>query len=136
MGLVPRLILAVVAALFGVMMIAIAPPTDKAVFFYGFGTFCVAIAVACVTRGRTAEFFGSFVGLVVFGLGVWYIGSVLLEGELWSGRKSQPSLINALLFMGVFGVPAALYVYHVRFGFRGRRRTDSDAPGPTGRDEP
>ena len=128
MGLVPRIILAAVAGLFGVMMIAIAPPTDKAVFFYGFGIFCLAIAVACVSRGRVAEFCGSVVGITVFGLGLWYIGSMYFDGPLWSGRKSEPSLTNALLFMGVFGVPGAIYVYHARFGFHHRRAAHDTPP--------
>lgn len=123
MSLIPRIILAAVAALFGVVMIAIAPPTDKAVFFYGFGAFCLSIAVACISRGRVAEFFGSLVGLGVFGAALWYVGSMMFDGHLWSGRRSEPSLINALLFMGVFGLPGAIYVYHARFGLRGPERS-------------
>lgn len=118
MSLIPRLLLACVAALFGVMMVVIAPPTDKAVFFYAFGAFCLAIASACVTRGRVAEFFGSVIGVSVMSLGAWYVFSMFAEGPILSGSRSQPSLLNALFFAIVFGVPIATYVWRARFGFR------------------
>jgi hypothetical protein len=121
-SLIPRLILALVAGLFGVMMIGIAPPTDKAVFFYVFGAFCLAIAMACVTRGKVAQFFGSVVGAGTFLVGLWYAVSMLLGGEFVSGRRSEPSLLNALFFMAVFGAPGAAYVWHARFGFRKPRQ--------------
>jgi hypothetical protein len=46
-----RLVLGLFSALFGAVMVVVAPPTDKAVFFYAFGIFCLLISVACVTKG-------------------------------------------------------------------------------------
>ena len=91
MSLFPRLLLATVSGLFGIMMIATAPPTDKAIFFYAFGAFCLAIAIVCVTRGRAAQFFGSVVGAGVIIAGLWYSFSTLFDGALVSDRRSQPS---------------------------------------------
>jgi uncharacterized membrane protein len=118
MSLFPRMLLTCVASLFGVMMIAIAPPTDKAAFFYAFGAFCLAIASACVTRGRVAEFFGSVIGVSVLAIGVWYVFRMFADGPMVSGSRSQPSLLNALLFAFTFSAPSALYVWRARFGFR------------------
>ena len=116
--------------LLGLMMIAIAPPTAKALFYYAFGAFCLAIAFACVARGRIAEFFGSVVGLSVFTAGVAYVISELTGGELVSPSKSQPSLLNAVFFMFAFGFPAAGYVWHARFGFG--RKCPGSRPGAKG----
>ena len=118
MSLFPRLLLASVASLLGIMMMAIALPTDKAVFFYGFGAFCLAIASACVTRGRVAELFGSVIGFSVLVIAVWYVFSMFVEGPTLSGGRSQPSLLNALFFVFAFGAPSAVYIWRVRFGFR------------------
>lgn len=128
MSLFPRLLLATVAGLFGVMMIATAPPTEKAIFFYAFGAFCLAITVACVARGRTAQFFGSLVGFGVILAGAWYSVSTFFDGALVSDRRSQPSFLNSLFFLAVFGVPSVLYIWHARFGF-GSRRPGSHHPG-------
>ena len=116
MSLGARAILAVFAALFGVVMCLVAPPTDKAPFFYGFGAFCFAIALACVLRGRAAQFFGSIVGTVVFISGLLYLGHEAWVGPLWSSSRSEPSIKNAVLFLLVFGVPSGMYVINARFG--------------------
>jgi len=121
-----RLILALVCALFGVMMIAIAP-SEKAPFFYGFGAFCLAIAVTCFTSGRLADFFGSLIGTSVFLVAIWYVVSVLFEGPLATGRRSEPSIVNALLFFAAFGLPAAAFVWKARFGL-GKRAPMSTCP--------
>jgi len=126
MSLIPRLLLAAVAGLFGIMMVAIAPPTDKAVFFYIFGSFCIAIAVACVVRGRAAQFFGSLVSLGVLVAAAWYSVTTLFGGELVSGSRSQPSFLNSIGFLLMFGIPAAMYLRSARFGLRKPPKEQSD----------
>jgi len=114
-----RIVLALFAALFGVVMIAIASPEtgSKAVFFYGFGALCLAIAVVCVVRGRVRQFIGSVIGLCILVAGVWYLATQLHAGPLVSGSRSQPSVLNAVLFNVVFGLPSIAYIWRTRFGF-------------------
>jgi hypothetical protein len=118
MSLVPRLILAAISALFGVVMVLAAPPTDKAWFFYVFGGFCFAIAVACLVRGRAAQFFGSLVAAGIMVASIGYSALTLVGGEVTSGRRSQPSFLNSIGFLLAFGVPAAMYLWSARFGLR------------------
>jgi hypothetical protein len=112
-----RLVLAAVSGLFGVTMVLIAPGMEKPVFIYIFGGFCIAIALACLVRGRLAQFFGSLVAAGVLIVGIWYSISTLLGGELISGSRSQPSFLNSIFFLAVFCVPAAMYLWSARFGF-------------------
>lgn len=118
MSLVARIILALVSALLGLMMIFIAPPTGKAIFFYGFGAFCISIALVCFTRGRPAQFIGSIIGLVLFCAGLFYLGHEIMGGKFFSGSRSQPSVFNACMFMLVFGLPGGMYAFNARFGLR------------------
>lgn len=127
MSLLPRLLLAIVAALFGLMMFAIAPPDDKAPFFYAFGAFCLAIAMACICRGRLAAFFASLVALGILVAGAAYFVSMLLDGPFSSGRRSQPSLLNALSFIAVFGLPCAAFLWNGRFGLGRKPPSESAA---------
>jgi hypothetical protein len=134
MSLGARIVVAVAACLFGVIMFlhgTTADP-DKAWFSYLFGAFCVAIAAACVLRGRAARFFGSVVGSCAFLAGVFYLGHEILAGPVSSGSRSQPSIFNAVLFMIVFGVPGALYAFKARFGFGKSEPGQGDrADGPS-----
>jgi hypothetical protein len=117
MSLGARIMLGSVSALFGVVMILIAPPTDKQVYFYLFGAFCLFIALACFTRGRVRQFLGSTIGVVIFFAGVVYLIAELTSGVLWSGRRSEPSVYNAILYLLFIGVPGGVYAYRARFGF-------------------
>lgn len=117
MSLGARVVIAIFAALFGVVMCLVAPPTDKAPFFYGFGAFCFSIAVASVSKGRVAQFFGSVVGTAVFISGLAYLAHEVWAGPLWSNTRSEPSVKNACLFLFVFGLPSITYVVNARFGF-------------------
>ena len=111
-----RLVLGLFAALFGIVMILIAPPTDKAVLFYAFGGFCLLITVACVTKGRLRQFIGSVIGCVMFGASAWYLVSQFMSGPVLSGSRSQPSVVNALLLFVAIGVPGIAYVFSAKFG--------------------
>lgn len=125
LSLIPRLLLALVSALFGVVMVLIAPPTDKAPFFYAFGILCLTIAVACITRGRMRQFAGSVIGAVLFVSSLAYLVDELLRGQLVSGSRSEPSVINAVLCFVAFGVPGAAYVWEARFGLSSVRSVDT-----------
>lgn len=131
MSLGARVVIAIFAALFGLVMCLVAPPTDRAPFFYGFGVFCFSIAVACIAKGRAAQFFGSVVGTVVFISGLAYLGHELWAGPLWSNSRSEPSVKNACLFLLVFGVPNVMYVMNAKFGFsRSAPQQGAQADGP------
>lgn len=116
MSFVSRLLLGLTSALFGAVMILAAPAIEKAIFVYGFGAFCLAIALACFARGRFAQFLGSIIASVVICTGLWYLGTEILRDQVSSGSRAAPSILNACLFMFVFGVPAARYIFRTRFG--------------------
>ncbi|TFV90136.1 hypothetical protein E4K72_21125 [Oxalobacteraceae bacterium OM1] len=124
MSLGARILIAVVACLSGGIMLLHGTTADPehAWVSYVFGGFCISIAAASVLRGRAARFFGSVVGSCVFLMGLLYLGQEILGGPVFSGRRSQPSVFNALMFMIVFGIPGAVYAFNARFGF------ESDVP--------
>ena len=128
MSLGARIVIAAFAALFGALMAAVAPPTDKAPLFYAFAGFCLAIAVACVAPGRVAQFFGSLVATGILLMGSLYFLSMLGGGPFFTGRRSDQSLVNSLLFLGVFGLPSAAYLWRARFGL-GRREPPTPPTG-------
>jgi hypothetical protein len=113
-----RIALGLISGLFGIVMLVIAPPTDKRIYFYLFGAFCLSIAIACVTTGRVRQFVGSVIGSAIFIAGLAYLVAEIYAGIFISGRFSQPSALNALIYLGVIGVPGASYAYKARFGFR------------------
>ena len=119
-GLSPfsRFILGFFSTLFGVVMVLIAPPTDKAVFFYAFGIFCLLISAACVTKGRVRQFVGSVIGSILLLLSGWYLYSEITDGPLFTGRRSEPSVVNALFFLVAFGIPGVAYAIKTKFGWR------------------
>ena len=108
------------------MMFLVAPPTEKAMFLYGFGGFCLAIAVACVVKGRLRRFWGSVVGVATFAIALWYIFSQVTGGADLFGPKNEANVLNSFLFMIFFGMPGLTYALTARFGFRGVSRNDDD----------
>lgn len=50
-------------------------------------------------------------------MGCGYFVSMLLHGPVATGRRSDESLVNSVLFLAVFGVPSAIYLWRSRFGF-------------------
>jgi hypothetical protein len=111
-----RAFLGIIALLLGALMAAVAPDDDKRVFFYGFTVFCTLMAAVCFTQGRARQFFGSVFGSSVFLIGVWYLATQLQSGPLYSGARSQPSVVNAVLFLVIFGIPGIVYAWRARFG--------------------
>lgn len=118
-GLSPfsRFLLGSVAGLFGVMMILIAPPTDKEIYFYIFGGFCLVICLACIFKGRVRQFLGSIVGTVLVILSGLYLSSQIIEGGPLFSVRSDQSIFNAILFGVFFGVPGFTYAVKTKFGF-------------------
>jgi hypothetical protein len=116
-GLAFRLILSSFAALFGATMLLIAPGAEKPAAHYLFGDFCLSIAAVCFTRGRVQRFIGSVIALIVVGITVWYLVAELTSGPIISGSSAVSSVLNAVLALLVFGLPAAAYLRKARFGF-------------------
>ncbi|GHT84653.1 hypothetical protein AGMMS49960_18960 [Betaproteobacteria bacterium] len=119
MSLGARIVIAAFAFLFGAIMFlhGTSADPDKAWFSYAFGAFCLFIGAASLLKGRAAQFCGSVVGTCVFLGGLSYLGDELLSGPLVSARPSQPSILNACLFLLAFGVPGILYAIKAKFGF-------------------
>jgi hypothetical protein len=113
-----RLLLGTFAAIFGIVMMLIAPPTEKAPFFYFFGAFFLLISLACFTQGRIRQFIGSVIGCVIFSLGVWYVVTEFFHGVYSSASRAEPSMLNACLYLIFIGIPGAAYAYRARFGLR------------------
>jgi len=113
-----RLTLGIASALFGLTMLLVAPPTDKAAYFYMLAGFCFLICIACVTRGRIRQFIGSLIGTALFVLSLSYLGFEAMEGRIFSSSRSEPSLLNAIFFLIAFGIPGAAYAAKARFGLR------------------
>ncbi len=127
-GLSPiaRGILGLGSGLMGVIMIGVRPGTEKDVLFFAMGAFFLAIAVACFTRGRVRQFFGSFIGLSLFGLSLAYLYWGFTSHAALESNRSTPSLLNSVLFLVAFGIPGIRYVVRARFGIR--RAPASTAP--------
>ena len=123
LGLGARLLLGISTLLIGLMMAQIATPEEgaKKTFFHGFAGFCFLITIGCLAQRRAREFAGRVVGASVFLAGLWYLGAMLLEGPGSWLALDEPSALQALLFLLVFGLPGAAYALNVRFGFRRSR---------------
>ncbi len=122
-GLSPfsRFLLGSVSGLFGLMMILIAPPTDKQIYFYLFGGFCLVISLACIFKGRVRQFLGSLIGVVLAILSIWYLSAQLLEGGPIFSARSDQSIFNAIMFTVFFGIPGLTYAAKTKFGFSNKK---------------
>lgn len=117
LSLFSRIILGCVSGLFGLMMVLIAPPTDKQVYFYLFGGFCLVISLACIFKGKVRQFFGSLIGVALAILSICYLCSQLLEGGPLFSARSDQSIFNAIMFTLFFGIPGLTYAAKAKFGF-------------------
>ena len=113
-----RIVLGLASLLLALLVLAIDTPPGKALFVYAFSGFSFAIAVACVVKGRLRRFMGSIIGLGLFVISVLYVASELQQGKIISGSRSEPSVMNALLFMFFFGFPGIAYVFKAKFGYK------------------
>tara|TARA_B100001059_G_scaffold220651_1_gene242859 strand:- start:409 stop:822 length:414 start_codon:yes stop_codon:yes gene_type:complete len=124
-GLSPfsRILLGSITGLFGVVMIFIAPDMSKPIGIYMFGTFCLIIFVMCITTGKIRNYLGRIIGLTAFGLSIWYFLGQLEGGELISGKRSEPSIFNAILFFFAFGFPGIWFAIKGKFPIKNKRQT-------------
>lgn len=120
MSFAARLLLAAFALLFGATMILIASDVEHRWAFRSFGAFCLCIALACFTRGRLGDLFGSLVASGIVIAGIAYLVAEISSGSAFSGNRAEPSVVNALLFNLVFSLPAAVYLWRARFGLARR----------------
>jgi hypothetical protein len=112
-----RILLGVVSAVFGVVVVVSAPPTDQAAGFYLVALFCLLICIACIGNSRFRHFVASAIGIVLVAGSLWYVFEVATKGPDAS-RLGPPSLLNALVLFLVFGIPGFIYAATARFGFR------------------
>lgn len=123
LSLVPRILLGSVSGLFGAVLLyfgihGFIHNVENWFGYFAFGMFCSLIALACFTWGRGRQFIGSCIGIIIFALACWYLIAEFSGGIIISGKRSEPSILNAILFMGAFGVPGITYTFFARFGFR------------------
>jgi hypothetical protein len=70
-----------------------------------FAIFSALGALAClVTTGRKLVL--RIIGGAIFLACCWYILSTLMAGQLVSGKRSQPSFVNAVMLFLLVGLPA------------------------------
>ena len=117
-GLSPfaRFILGFFSGLFGITMFLTAPPTNKAIYFYAFGVFCLLVTIASFTQGRFRQLIGSTIGVLLFALSGWYMLSQLISGPIISSSRSEPSFVNSIFFFIAFGIPGISYALKTKFG--------------------
>ena len=113
-----KFILGAVSAFFGLIMVGTASTTQAPFFAAMIGLFCFTITLACFTWGRVRQFAGSTIGVTLFFLSIIYFWSQLTGDPLFFGKRSEPSMLNAVLFVIFFGVPGITYAFHARFGLR------------------
>ena len=123
LSLVPRILLGSVSGLFGVVLLffgihGFTHAVENWFGYFAFGLFCALIALASFTWGRVRQCIGSCIGIIIFGLACWYLIAEFSGGVMISGKRSEPSILNAILFMGAFGVPGLTYTLFAKFGFR------------------
>jgi hypothetical protein len=117
LGLGPRIMLAVFAAVFAAVMFLTAEGPGRT-FSYLFGGLCVVVTLACVLPGRARQFFGSVVGTLLFIAAGWYLYSEIRSGPIFPERPGEPSVLFAGLFALICGLPGIAYALTTRFGFR------------------
>jgi hypothetical protein len=110
--------LAAFAGAFAIVMFFAAQGGPGATFSYLFGGLCVVVVLGCVLPGRARHFFGSIVGVLLFAVGISYLAVEGLRGTLLARRPGEPSVLMALIFLAVVGLPGLIYALRVRFGFR------------------
>jgi len=124
-----RMVLGFVSALFCVVMVVAAPPTDKAFGFYLIALFCFLICISCIGNTRVRHLIGSAVGVVLVAASGWYVFEVITNGPN-ATRIGRPSLLNALALFLALGIPGFMYAAAARFGIRRAMQGRSSGPDP------
>ena len=119
-GLSPftRFLLGLVSGFFGVVLIwleYLSKNSQSPYGMYAFGIFCLSISLACITKGIVRKTIGRVIGVTVFVLSGWYLYSMVSAGVASTGSRSEPSIINAILFFFAFGLPGIWYAIFAKF---------------------
>ena len=117
MGTAARFIVAIVSILSASVMMFSAGESLRPWLSYLVAIFFFSIGLASLSRGRVARAAGSIVAIGVVVAGAAHLVSTLVNGEYRSGSRSEPSVVNAVLFLIVYGVPALAYLVYGRFTF-------------------
>lgn len=113
---VSRILLGTVSAIFGLIMVSTASGTADPFFATMIGAVCFAVMLASATWGRVRQLVGSLIGVALFCLSLFYLWSQMTGGPLFWGSRSEPSILNAVLFVIFLGVPGITYAVTARFG--------------------
>lgn len=116
--------LGTLTALICIAMAAMAASSTSPMGFYLFSLFCGLIAGACFFTGRVRQIFGRLIGAAVFTVSAWYLLDQLSGGSVISDRRSQPSIVNAMIFLAVAGAPGLVYALRGRFGRGSHKSTE------------
>ena len=128
LSLLPRILLGSVSALFGVVLTwfgihGFMNNIESWPAMFSIGLFCLLISFANFTWGRLRQFIGSSIGIIVFILACWYLITQISGGSVISGKRSEPSILNAIFFMVFFGIPGITYTLTAKFGLNKREDT-------------
>lgn len=123
-GLSPgaRYTIGAVSAFFSVYMVFMAGEAQAPIVALAFAAFCAVLATACFTTGKVRNLACRTMGGVIFAVSIFYLITQLFEGEVVAG-KSHPSILNAIGFLVVFGIPGICYAIRGKF---------PGLPGPNG----
>ena len=119
-------LLGLVAALISAGMAVMAPSSGSPIGFYLFALFSGAITVACLFTGRIRHWVGRLLGAAVFSISVWYLVGQISGGLAISEGRSEPSILNATIFLVVAGIPGLLFASLGRFTLRRKQGARSE----------
>ncbi|MCB1607445.1 MAG: hypothetical protein KDI71_10765 [Xanthomonadales bacterium] len=120
-----RILLGIVTLGLGLMLLRMGPDASYPLGHYLFAGFCFSLGTTCFASGRIQAFFGSIVASCLVIAGLSYLGSSILKEPIIGDSRATPSVLNALMFCILFGIPASMYLIHARFGFA--KVIDADA---------
>ncbi len=122
LGLLVGSIISMIFLLFGVLSFGMATDSNAPVALVAFvllGVFCVACGVVFLML--TGKFLFSLLGASLFAVGVWYLYSTLTAWGGEPGSQDGQSILYAVGFLAVLGLPGLVYALKSRFGFSTRR---------------
>jgi hypothetical protein len=113
-----RRIVVVAAVFFGLLTLVVADRVASALVPTSVSALCFLVAIAGGTGGRVRQFAGSVLGCALFAVSLVYLWAEVTGGPWISARRSEPSVLNAVAFFAVFGLPGLAYMVMARFGLR------------------
>ena len=111
-----RWLIAIFCSLCALVMFGISSELPEPLFGYGLGVLGILVAITCIMQGKIRILACSLIAVAVLCLGVFYISAEIASGKLISSSQSEPSVLNSLLFMLVYGIPSIGYLYKYKFG--------------------